>query len=275
MWTRAQLKEKAKYACKLNYWKVVAVAFLMSLLVGGIGTASGSGASTSAESSDAGYDFSYNISGMDIDMTELAMFMTIFWLVFPIVLLIALVISFVWMAFIGNPVMVGANKFFFKSLNQKAEVKELLSAFDGNYKNVATIMFYKTLYEMLWSLLFIVPGIVKKQEYRMIPYLLAENPNLTKEQAFALSKQMMDGQKWDAFVLDLSFIGWEMLSGMTLGILGIFYVNPYVNMTNAALYEELSLLHGHPAQTEPIAPEYQNVWQQGASADVNFNSNEE
>ena len=77
--------------------------------------------------------------------------------------------------------------------------------------------------------------------------MLAENPNLTKEQAFAQSKQMMNGQKWEAFVLDLSFIGWDLLSAMTLGILSIFYVEPYRNLTFAALYEELSLVHGRPA----------------------------
>lgn len=71
----------------------------------------------------------------------------------------------------------------------------------------------------------------------MIPYLLADNPQMTKEQAFAESKRMMQGQKWKAFVLDLSFIGWYILSGLTLGILAIFYVSPYVNATHAALYE--------------------------------------
>ena len=83
----------------------------------------------------------------------------------------------------------------------------------------------------------------------MIPYLLAENPQMTKEQAFAESKQMMQGQKWRAFVLDLSFIGWDILSGMTLGILGIFYVQPYIEATHAALYERLR--YGIPYNPQP------------------------
>ena len=82
----------------------------------------------------------------------------------------------------------------------------------------------------------------------MIPYLLAENPNLTKEQAFTLSRQMMTGNKWNAFVLEIiSFLGWEILAGFTFGILNVFYVEPYKNLTYAALYEELSLIHGRPA----------------------------
>ena len=68
---------------------------------------------------------------------------------------------------------------------------------------------------------------------------------MTKEQAFAESKRMMQGQKWKAFVLDLSFIGWYILSGLTLGILAIFYVSPYVNATHAALYE--ALCYANPA----------------------------
>jgi len=78
----------------------------------------------------------------------------------------------------------------------------------------------------------------------------------TQEQAFALSKQMMTGNKWNAFVLDLSFIGWDILSGCTLGILGIFYVEPYRNLTYAALYEELSLIHGRPAFATGSYAEY-------------------
>ena len=73
----------------------------------------------------------------------------------------------------------------------------------------------------------------------MIPYLLAENPEMSKEEAFAISKQMMDGQKWRTFVLDFSFFGWILLSGFTCGILAIFYVNPYVFSTQSALYEKL------------------------------------
>jgi uncharacterized membrane protein len=73
----------------------------------------------------------------------------------------------------------------------------------------------------------------------MIPYLLAENPNMTWKEAFTESKTMMTGNKWKAFVLDLSFIGWNLLSILTLGILSIFYVNPYRFSTNAALYEAI------------------------------------
>ena len=70
----------------------------------------------------------------------------------------------------------------------------------------------------------------------MVPYILAENPGMNHKDAFAISKKMMDGRKMDAFILDLSFIGWHILAIFTLGILEIFYVNPYIQATKAELY---------------------------------------
>ena len=100
-------------------------------------------------------------------------------------------------------------------------------------------MFFRDLYTILWTVLFIIPGIVKAYEYRMIPYILGENPNMEMSEVFAMSKQMMTGNKWKAFVLDLSFILWEILGACTLGILSIFYVGPYRCLTCAGLYQAL------------------------------------
>ena len=70
----------------------------------------------------------------------------------------------------------------------------------------------------------------------MIPYILAENPKVQRKQAFKLSKQMMKGNKWNTFILDLSFILWEIASLCTFGLLNILYVNPYNSATLAELY---------------------------------------
>lgn len=292
MWSRAQLKAKAKYTFKLNYWKIVLVTLLIAMISSGLGTgvtftnsfqnAFNELLDDSEDDSydsddyndydddyyyDDGYyydnDFFYedrNDVDEDVDAGAVVIYVMFFLVGFFLVYAIVLAIGMVWTAFIHNPIEVGTKRFFFKSLNEKAEVKEMAFAFDHSYKNITKIMFLKSLYTMFWSWLFIIPGIVKGYEYRMIPYLLAENPNLTKEQAFALSKQMMMGQKWNAFVLDLSFIGWHILSLFTLGYLSIFYVDPYINMTNAALYEELSIMYGRPAlNIQPVNP-YQAVY---------------
>ena len=156
-----------------------------------------------------------------------------------IVSLVVLAVVILLQVFIFNPLEVGCKRFFMRNLQEPAMVGNIGYAFDSNYKNTAKTMFFVNLYTTLWSLLFVIPGIVKSYEYKMIPYLLAENPDMTKEQAFEESRRMMQGQKWNTFVLDLSFIGWKILSGMTLGILGIFYVTPYYYATHAALYEKL------------------------------------
>lgn len=87
--------------------------------------------------------------------------------------------------------------------------------------------------------MFVIPGIVKAYEYRMIPYILAENPQMSYKDAFAESKRMMTGNKWKAFVLDWSFILWDILAIFTCGILMIFYVRPYQELTNAEFYHAL------------------------------------
>ena len=154
-------------------------------------------------------------------------------------MVIIIAFIFVYSAFIANPVETGMQRFFIDNENGNAEVKSLMYAFDSNYKNIAWIMFYRTLYTFLWTLLFIIPGIIKSYEYRMIPYILAEDPNLSKEEVFGISKAMMTGNKWKAFVFDLSFIGWFLLSALTGGIVGMFYTNPYYYQSCAFLYEEI------------------------------------
>jgi uncharacterized membrane protein len=96
-------------------------------------------------------------------------------------------------------------------------------------------MFIKNLLVFLWTLLFIVPGIIKSYAYRMVPYLLAENPDLDYLEAIRLSEKMTLGHKFDIFILDLSFIGWYLLGLLACGV-GIIFVRPYQDATNAELY---------------------------------------
>ena len=95
------------------------------------------------------------------------------------------------------------------------------------------------LWVFLWTLLFIVPGIIKAYAYSMTEYILASHPNVLATEAIKLSKRMTKGHKGKLFVLDLSFIGWYLLNILTLGILGIFYVNPYYHLTRAGFFIEL------------------------------------
>ncbi|MGN0142627.1 MAG: DUF975 family protein [Roseburia sp.] len=266
MWTRKELKQKAKARISLNYWRCVLVALLLCVIAGGTGASSafsGSGSDGANYVAESWQDELVNgdhirfekemgvvdeirdiVNAEFFDDNELtnfdvAVIIGVAAVIFLVVALIVGAILLLLQVFLFNPLLTGCKRFFTRNLSDTAQVKEICFNFDNNYMNGVKIMFFKGLYTFLWSLLFIIPGIIKAYEYQMVPYILAENPDITKEAAFSMSKRMMDGNKWKAFVLDLSFLGWEILSGMTLGILGIFYVNPYRNQTEAALYEAL------------------------------------
>lgn len=236
MWTRAELKGNAKKFFKFNYWKMVLVALILTVIGGGTGFSfnyqrgytAGSGGSAS------------------IQLQNMADIFAAFAVVFLVLLIIGLALGI----FVFAPLKIGAQRFFVVSHYQKAELNEVGFAFKNSYMNVVKVMFLKGLYTYLWSLLFVIPGIIKMYEYRMIPYILAEHPDIDSKEAFAVSKNMMSGNKWNAFVLDLSFLGWMILSAVTCGILSIFWVNPYYYMTCAELYVALKEITygGNPQQ---------------------------
>lgn len=103
---------------------------------------------------------------------------------------------------------------------------------------VALTLFLTGVLELLWGLT-IVGGVIMAMAYSMVPQILAENPDLNVRQAAGLSRRMMRGHKWELFKLELSFIGWIVLSIVTLGLAGIFYFNPYNAATVAEFYAEL------------------------------------
>ncbi len=93
-------------------------------------------------------------------------------------------------------------------------------------------------FTFLWTLLLIIPGIIKKYAYSMSFYILADNPELTAREALSKSKEMMNGHKWDLFVLQLSFFWWYLLVMVTFGIAAI-YVTPYISATTANFYNSI------------------------------------
>ena len=220
MWNRADLKMRGNMAFKKNYVSAVVVALLMGIF----GTVSGeSSARRVSENSDI---YSGNLFNVGMITGLLAGIATV-------VILIVLVAK----VFVGNLLKMGGYRFFI--LNQTAQpgIGTLLDGFrSGHYVNIVLTMFLRDLFTTLWSLLLVVPGIVKHYEYLMVPYIIAENPAMDYKEAFQISKQMMDGEKMEAFIMDLSFLGWYLLSAVTCGLLAIFYVNPYVQASFAEMY---------------------------------------
>ena len=228
MWNRSELKERAKAGVKRNYWKTVFVCLIAGLIAGIFGFASGTGCG-----------FANAPKVQPIATEAAAEIPAAFWAVLGVIA--ALALAFGIFAIIGlvNPFNVGTYKYSLNAVRGEGNISDLGSGFDVSYKRNVKVMFFYDLYSLLWTMLFIIPGIIKIYEYRMIPYILADNPDLDKKEVFALSKAMMKGNKWRAFVLDLSFILWDFLSGLTLGFVGVFWVAPYKLLTNAALYDEL------------------------------------
>lgn len=235
MWTRAELKSKAKEDLQGGYWALVVMALIMQFLTGG----GGGGGGSSASSSDEEIANSFNSLGSGEALTAVLVILGIIGSILLIAIIAGMLLSF----FVYNPLVVGVQRYFVSATYKDATFSDyncLSHGFKkGVYLNVVKIMFLRGFYTFLWSLLFIIPGIIKSYEYRMIPYILAENPTLSTEEAFRLSKEMMDGNKFDTWVLELSFLGWHLLSVFTCGLLSIFYVNPYMHMTYAHLYEVL------------------------------------
>ena len=123
---------------------------------------------------------------------------------------------------------------------RRGERAEYLTLFDG-FSFVGRIILLNIveyLFIFLWSLLFVIPGIYKAYQYRMVDYLMAENPYMTYQRALELSRQMTDGEKFNIFILELSFFGWLFLGALACGI-GVFFVNPYIEATFAELYAAL------------------------------------
>ncbi len=117
------------------------------------------------------------------------------------------------------------------------KLKDAFAGFE-DYFAAFKVYLLMTVYVLLWSLLLIIPGIIKAYSYSMSMYILAENKGMSAKEALAKSEQLMRGHKMDYFVLELSFIGWGILSLLTFGFAGIWAV-PYMQTSFAIFYKKL------------------------------------
>lgn len=228
MWTRKELKDRAKAVLSNNYGK----AFLISLVILLAGGNGGGGGSSGGRGSYRNYTNSGHFLPFDITFGHLAFFGSI-------AILIILSIA-VLRIFLGYPLEVGGRRFFVKSALYEDDSGCFKYAFNReNYMGIIKTMLLKGIQNFLWYLLLIIPGIIKYYAYSMVPYILAENPNIGAREAINKSIEMTNGHKFDMFVLDLSFLGWYILGLLLFGI-GILFVLPYDNATKAELYLILS-----------------------------------
>ncbi len=247
MWTRARIKQEAKGTLRrYGYWMPLLVSFLLTLVSGGNGYVGGGiTGSTTEYTADVGTGGSYAAFAKDFAMeisdffeeffsNPLILMTTVFFVV--LAFLLGLAFSFAWSSLLYGPALVGKNRFYMEHRGFEPKFVRIFYGFSKNYLNVAKISFLMQLKVFLWSLLFIIPGWIKHYQYYMVPYILAENPNISSKRAFEISKKMTDGEKWRIFVLELSFIGWEIV-GMLCCYVGIYFLLPYYEATFAELYQ--------------------------------------
>ena len=137
-----------------------------------------------------------------------------------------------------GPMMVGMAAVFVLLARRKKV--EIVNVFDGfkNFVNALVGGLLYTIFLALWTLLFIIPGIIKTYSYAMTFYIMNDDPELDGMEAITRSRQMMNGHKWRLFCLDFSFIGWLILCMLTFGLL-FLYVGPYMEAAHAAFYRSL------------------------------------
>ena len=161
-------------------------------------------------------------------------------IILAITIIIATAIYFIFWFFIVNIYQVILRRMFLEGRSYKYVPFRRIIYLSRikKWTQVAKTMFIVDLYQSLWYLT-IIGGIIKHYSYLMVPYIIAENPSLNSKEAIALSRNMMDGHKFEAFKLELSFIGWSILGMLTMGITSILFSNPYLIATFAEYYVEL------------------------------------
>lgn len=255
MWSRTVLKERAKGTLRKYYWQVFLVALVL-MFVGGttaVGPFGGGGSGGGRSHSDGpviSNDLPTTVGSFlpmtdkfrydgEWDLKDLEELPFLPWFIGFAALgtvLFIVAVSLVWRIFLGYPVEVGCRKFFVKAISDEQAYNQMTFCFNNEtYWNVVKTMFMRGLYNTLWYLLLIIPGVIKAYAYSMVPYILADNPHMEYQEAIQLSKDMTLGHKFDMWVLDLSFIGWYLLGLLLCGLGGVF-VNPYYQSTRAELY---------------------------------------
>ena len=223
-----------------NKWFIAVAVGLVASILGGI---SGGGPEFKVNIDGSNISMNFNVAGQTIKSigtnggvdSEVGAFILASLPIIIIASLFAAVIYFALGSFIG----VGYAKFNLNLVDKKNAAFETLFEYFSHWKTTTIVRLLRALYVFLWSLLFIIPGIVAGFSYAMTDYILAEDPELTADEAISQSKSIMMGNKWRFFCLQFSFIGWDILATLAFGI-GHLWLTPYKQAAYAAFYREVS-----------------------------------
>lgn len=230
MWNRQEIKAGGKAAFKANYWRSVGVSFLLSLLIGGTAVAA------RVNSGSPGTQGQQSLEEASGSIPELPPALIA---IIAGVILAVIIVSLLLRIFLYNPLKVGCYQFFEKNQYSPDTSLDMIMTGFSRYGRTFLTLFLTDLYTALWCILLIIPGLIKAYSYRLVPYLIVDEPDLKPGEVITLSRQLMKGHKWAAFVYDLSFLGWELLGIITLGLVDVFWTRPYKNNADAALYNAI------------------------------------
>ena len=248
----ADFRREAREALKGKWMIAVLVGLAASLL----GAAGGGGLEFNLDrtSSSAQLNVEYlghTVYSSGISHTDLAGVETFLAGLMSYILVIAIVLAVIQFV-LGCIVAVGYAKFNLNLVDGEEPKAGTLFDYFPQWRTMLLAGFLQALYVFLWTLLFIIPGIVAGYRYAMTSYILAENPDMDAGDAIDASKTLMDGNKWRLFCLSFSFIGWDILCAFTLGI-GYLWLTPYEQAANAAFYRDI---------TRPLAGEEHTIYLQ-------------
>lgn len=233
-WSRERFKGKAKHVLSSSYWIAFLVCLIFGLLAGGLGSF------PAARHNYVTHGWTNNTVGPTGTLTPF--FSTLIILVILVAVAVGLVVAAIALAyafFVISPLSVGKKRYFLLNRKGFGEVSVLFSTFRAHeYINVVKAMAWRWLMTFLWTLCLIVPGIIKAYAYCLVPYILADNPQLSYRQALNMSEAMTNGSKFDIFVLQLSFLGWFILGALACFV-GTLFVMPYYEATFAEMYGAL------------------------------------
>ena len=240
MLTRKELKENAKATLKkFGYWNVFAVTLISGFFAEGIGSSAMSGVSSMFSSIiSAVYDSSGPIEE-EYEFLSNPLFARWFIVLVVITFVFVFALALCFGAFVSGPVLAGKSRFLMENRLYGSKFERLFWGFGkGRYLPIVKTNFVYMIRIFLWSLLFLIPGIIKSYEYFMVPFILSENPGINTERAFEISSRTTKGEKWKIFVFECSFLGWILLGLLTCGI-GIYFLEPYYYASFAELYQQL------------------------------------
>ena len=244
MWSIRDIKRQGRSALKKNYLRSVVVAALMFLLTTVASVLSRKRSESILQ--NVGFEPLHKMAP-----NEILIIAGIVVVGYMSIIVFAVLVKIIF----SNALEAGGCLFFKSNVEKGAAKLAVIREGFSDYAHVFVTLLLRDIFVVLWLCLGIFPGLIKIYSYKMVPYIVKEYPDLSETEVITLSRRMMDGNKWHAFLLDLTFLGWLFAGAVTFGVISVLWALPYYENTWAALHLELNGEQGvewHPS-TEKLS----------------------